>query len=425
MNILWLLAGNSSGFLRVFALQPAGATFIMSILSHKIELKPNKAQAEFFQQCAGTARFIWNRSLAQWKQEYEVGGKPSAYGICASLTTAKREDPLLEWLNDIPRAVLDNSVLNLGTAFKNFFRKLKQGDKKAYPNFKRKGIKEGFNPWYGGRLHLSGKNIKIPRLGWVRMRETLRFSGRLIQGVVSQTAGRWFLAITIELSEPPQKARTGESQTGVDLGCSTLATLSTGDKIEGPKPLKKLFKKLQRLSRRLSKKQKGSNRGSKAKQKLARLHYRISNIRKAAIHELTTRLILENKVIAIEDLCVKGMQKLKTVARSLVDQSFYEIRRQLDYKSRLYGSEIVVVSRWFPSSKMCSNCGHIKDKLALSERTYQCKVCGFVLDRDINAAINLKNQLGPLGSEVTLGENVGLPASLSREVIGNVCCKCC
>lgn len=397
----------------------------MTILAHKIELNPNKAQAEFLQQCAGTARFIWNRSLAEWKKQYEAGENPSAYGLTAKLTIAKHEDPTLGWLSAIPRAVADNAVLNLGTAFKNFFRQLKKGDKKAYPNFKRKGISEKFNPWYGGRLHLNNKRVKIPKLGWVKTREALRFSGRIIQGVISETAGRWFLSITVELSESPQKARTGESQVGVDLGCTTLATLSTGEKITGPKPLKKLLKKLQKLSRILSRRQKGSKRRAKIKHKVAKLYYRISNIRKAAIHTLTTKLVLENAEIALEDLNVNGMQKLRTVARSLSDQSFGEVRRQLTYKSELYGSHLLVVSRWFPSSKTCSRCGNVKEKLGLSERIYRCEICGVVIDRDINAAINLKNQLGPLGSEVTLVENTGLPVSMKREIIDNVYCECC
>lgn len=243
--------------------------------------------------------------------------------------------------------------------------------------------------------------------------------------MISKTADRWFLSITVELSEPPQKVRTGESQVGVDLGCTTLATLSTGEKIEGPKPLKKLLKKLQKLSRILSRRQKGSKRRAKIKHEVAKLYYRISNIRKNAIHELTTRLVLENAEIAVEDLNVNGMQKLRTVARSLSDQSFGEVRRQLTYKSELYGSNLLVVSRWFPSSKTCSRCGNVKEKLGLSERIYRCEICGAVIDRDINAAINLKKQLGPLGSEVTLVENTGLPVSMKREVIGNVRCECC
>ena len=376
----------------------------MPMLAHKIELIPNQQQAAFFSQCAGAARYFWNRSLANWKTQYESGEKVNDNSLRKQITVDRKTDESLAWSNALPRELIDNSVINLGVAFKNFFANLKKGKNNTYPNFKSKHrSKPSFNPWHGGRLKLDGKRVWIPKLGWVEMRETLRFAGRLISGVVSFKAGKWFVSITVE-TEAPAKVRTGDAKVGLDFGCKDMVVTSENEVIPGPKPLKKLMRKLKRKSKQLSRKVKGSNNRAKAKLALSKLHNRISNIRDAFQHEFTTRLVLANSAIAIEDLNIKGMAGMQSLRKSLADQRLSTLRYMLDYKSKLYGCLLHVVDRFFPSSKTCSSCGNIKDSLSLGERVYDCDCCGASLSRDHNAAINLMKQIPVLDRELTLTE---------------------
>ena len=376
----------------------------MPILAHKIELIPNQQQASFFFQCAGAARYFWNRSLASWKTQYEAGEKVNDNALRKQITVDRNVDESLAWSNELPSAVIANSVRNLGVAFKNFFSNLKKGKNNTYPNFKsRHKSKPTFNPWDGGRLKLDDKKVWIPNLGWVRMRESLRFAGRLISGAISYKAGKWWVSITVE-TETPEKVRTGDAKVGLDFGCKDMVVTSENEVIPGPKPMKKLMTKLQRKSRQLSRKLKGSNNRAKAKLVVSKLHNRISNIRDAFQHELTTRLVLSHSAIAIEDLNVNGMIGMQSLRRSLADQRLSTLRYMLDYKSKLYGTLLHVVDRFFPSSKTCSNCGNVKDSLPLTERVYDCECCGASIGRDHNAAINLMKQIPVLDRELMLME---------------------
>ncbi|WP_300049563.1 RNA-guided endonuclease TnpB family protein [Malikia sp.] len=291
------------------------------------------------------------------------------------------------------------------------------------------------------QFSLDGSRTRIPNLGWVRMRESLRFAGKILSATVSRVADRWLVSITVDTqddshlpqaeNEPQDENQVkGESRrsqnqgaVGVDLGISALATLSTGEVIPGPKPHKALLGHLQRLSRGLSRKQKGSANRKKAKARLAKLHARITNIRSDALHQLTTDLTRRFHTIGIEDLNVRGMIKNRRLARSVADMGFFEFRRQLTYKSAMRGGQVIVADRWYPSSKTCSGCGHKLDELPLSVRDWTCPACGAVHDRDVNAAINLRNLA--VSSTVTAcrEEGAGLgrktkakPASAKQEV---------
>jgi putative transposase len=225
-------------------------------------------------------------------------------------------------------------------------------------------------------------------IGWVRMREAVRFCGSLKRATVSFDGGRWFVSVIIETDDVQPVTQPCEA-VGVDLGVSVLATLSTGEAVAGPKSHTMALKRLRRTNKALARKRRGSANFRKAKQRLARLHARIANVRRDATHKLTTRLTKTFKVIGIEDLNVRGMAANRRLARSVMDAGFYELRRQLNYKSRLYGSRIVVADRWYPSSKTCSCCGVVKETLDLRKRTFTCDDCGFEADRDHNAAMNL------------------------------------
>ncbi|WP_404995826.1 RNA-guided endonuclease InsQ/TnpB family protein [Burkholderia cepacia] len=231
----------------------------------------------------------------------------------------------------------------------------------------------------------------MPVLGWVRMRESLRFNGKIVSATVSRSADRWFISFLVELPDNSHLPRAkNQGAVGVDLGILSLATLSTGEPpIAGPKPHKSLSKRLRRLSRSLSRKAKGSKNREKAKVKISRLHARIASIRSDALHKLTTDLTRRFHTIGVEDLNVRGMLRNRHLARAVADMSFFEFRHQLEYKANMRGSIVHVANRFFPSSKTCSDCGHKVDVLPLSVRTWTCPQCGVIHDRDVNAAINL------------------------------------
>lgn len=271
---------------------------------------------------------------------------------------------------------------------------------------------------------LGGCRIRIPNLGWVRMRESLRFTGKILSATISRVADRWFVSISVDtqdLSHLPKAENQGA--VGVDLGVSVLATLSTGEVVTGPKAHTAQLKRLRRLSRSLSRKQKGSANARKARARLARLHARIANIRQDALHQLTTNLSRRFPVIGIEDLNVVGMLRNRRLARSIADMGFFEFRRQLDYKSDLRGGQVVVADRWFASSKTCSCCGHVLESLPLAVRTWTCPACQARHDRDGNAAFNLRNYAVSSMAFACGGEGAGLggnarvkPAPMKQEV---------
>ena len=239
-----------------------------------------------------------------------------------------------------------------------------------------------------GTFRADGERIKLPVIGWIRMREAVRFSGPLKRATVSCEAGRWFVSLMVETADVPPVAQP-EAVVGVDLGVTTLATLSTGEAIEGPKSHAVALKRLRRANKAMARKRRGSANARKAKARLGRLHRRIAAIRRDATHKLTTRLTKTYAAIGIEDLNVRGMVRNRHLARAVSDGGFFEFRRQIEYKARLYGARVVVAGRWYPSSKTCSCCGVVKPTLALAERTFRCTDCEFEAGRDHNAALNL------------------------------------
>ena len=354
------------------------------ILAHKIALDPTPEQSVYFARACGVARFSYNWALAEWQRQYKAGEKPSEGALRKRLNALKRAE--YPWMLEVTKAAPQQAIKNLGAAFKRFF-----DGKGKYPKFKKKGIHDSFRAENGPETFtFDGKRIKLPVVGWVKMRETLRFPGKAKSVTVSRVADRWFVSVTVKI-EHQVPVRKNHAVCGVDLGVKALATVSDGSVHEGPKALRNSLKKLKRLSRALSRKAKGSANHRKAKAKLARLHARIANIRQDALHKLTTDLIRRFAVIGIEDLNVRGMMRNGNLARAIADMGFFEFRRQLAYKAAMCGSSIVVADRWHPSSKTCSNCGHVVPALPLSVRDWACPECGSVHDRDHNAARNLMN----------------------------------
>lgn len=359
------------------------------LIAHKIALAPNNKQATYFARAAGTARFAYNWALNQWQKQYAAWKadknlpKPNQYALRRQLNAIKREQ--FPWMLEVTKCAPQLAIVQLGAAFTNFF-----AGRARYPKFRKKGVHERFS-LSNDQFKVSGRRFRVPGLGWVRMRETLRFSGKIMSAVISRTANRWFASITVEVPELHRTAAENQGTVGVDLGVSALATLSTGERVPGPKPHRALLGRLQRLSRSLARKQKGSRNREKAKEKLAHLHARIANIRQNALHQLTSALTARFKRLVIEDLNVRSMMKNRHLARSIADMGFFEFRRQLSYKAEQCGGEVVVADRFFASSKLCSSCGHRLAELLLSVREWFCPCCGARHDRDVNAALNLRN----------------------------------
>ena len=357
---------------------------------HRITLDPNDVQATALARSAGTARFTWNWALAEWKRQYAAGEKPNDAALRRQLNAIKRN--AYPWMLDVSKSVPQQAVKDLGAAFKRFFR-----GEARYPRFKKKGkSRDRFRADNGpGTVTVSGRRIKLPKLGWLRLRERPRFTGTIKSAIVSREADRWFVAISVETDDIPTVAYPAptrdDNPVGVDLGVKALATLSDGTCIIGPKALDTQLKKLQRLSEAHSRKQRGSANRKKSAAKLARLHRRIANIRKDALHKLTTYLVQNHDRIVIEDLNVTGMMANGRLARLIADVGFYEFRRQLTYKAKWAGVEVIVADRWFPSSKQCSACGQKNDALILADRTWTCGGCDTRHDRDLNAARNLRH----------------------------------
>jgi putative transposase len=250
------------------------------------------------------------------------------------------------------------------------------------------------------------------------MTETVRFQGQIKSVIISKKAGRWFAAINIDTPTLPH-ARKNQASTdvaqavGVDLGITKLAVLSTGVEIEGPKALRKALNRIRFLNKELSRRKKGSGNWLKTRAKLAQAHYRVACLRTDALHKLTTELVLTHTIIGIEDLNVAGMIKNPHLSRAIADQGFGEFRRQMAYKSAWYGSELVIYPRFRPSSKMCCQCGQIHE-MPLSKRTISC-ACGNTMDRDLNAAINIKNYA--VSTTVCGGDSTGLAEGLPSETM--------
>jgi putative transposase len=287
---------------------------------------------------------------------------------------------------DVSKWVVQKSLYNLFEAFQRFFKKTSK-----FPKFKKKGrCRDSF--YIGpGHFREEGNHIKLPKIGWVRMSQSLRFSGKPLSVVISRTAGKYFVSIQVEVDDDYIYPHACKSQAGigVDVGVKDLAVLSTGEKFPNQKVLRYYERRLKRLQRALSKKARGSRNRIKARVLLSKLHHRIRNIRLDNIHKMTSYLVEKFALIGVEDLNVSGMMKNHKLAKSIQDASFFEIKRQLDYKAKLSGSEVVQIDRFYPSSKTCSICGWKKEDLKLSDREWICEGCGMVHDRDINAAKNI------------------------------------
>ncbi|NEN88353.1 MAG: IS200/IS605 family element transposase accessory protein TnpB [Okeania sp. SIO3H1] len=351
--------------------------------SFKTKLKLNNKQKTLLAKHAGVARHAYNWGLATCISEYETTKKlKSAITLHKRLVAeVKSENP---WYYEVSKCAPQQALRDLERAFKNFLTIKGRG----FPKFKKKGKKDSF--YLEGSIKiLKGNYIKLPRIGIVKTYEILP-SCRVKNVRISKRAGNWYVSFKYDLELTPLPHPKSRAVIGVDVGINALATCSDGSKFANVKAYRQAKKRLVRHQRAVSKKVIGSKNRRKAVKKLAKLHKKVADIRADTLHKLTSWLAKNHSTIVIEDLNVSGMLKNHKLASAIADCGFYEFKRQLTYKCEWYGSKLVIADRFYPSSQICSNCGH-QQKMPLNLRTYECSQCGFETDRDFNAAVNLKN----------------------------------
>ncbi|MBW4592229.1 MAG: transposase [Brasilonema angustatum HA4187-MV1] len=359
------------------------------LLGFKTELKLNNQQRTALMKHCGVARHAWNWGLGLTKQildhnKINPDSKikfPSAIDLHKWLVALVKSEN--EWYYEVSKSTPQQALMALRESWKRCFNKTA-----GVPKFKKKGRRDSFT--LEGTVKICGNNkIQVPVIGVLKTYERLpQVSTK--SATISRQADRWFISFRFEVDT---QELNHAGVVGVDLGVKALATLSTGEVVTGAKSYKKNESKLSRMQWLNRHKIIGSANWKKAQMQIARLHRKIANIRKDTLHKLTTLLAKNHGTIVIENLNVSGMLTNHKLAASIADMSFFEFRRQLTYKCELYGSKLVVVDRWFPSSKTCSNCRTKKETLTLNERVFECGHCGFVIDRDLNAAINLSASL--------------------------------
>ena len=346
---------------------------------------------------AGACRFVFNRALARQNENHEAGNKYIPYGKMASWLVEWKNATETQWLKDAQSQPLQQSLKDLERAYKNFFRK-----RAAFPRFKKRGQNDVFRYPQGVKLDQENSRIFLPKLGWMRYRNSRQVTGVVKNVTVSQSCGKWYISIQTE-SEVSTPVHPSASMVGLDAGVAKLATLSDGTVFEPVNSFQKNQKTPARLQRQLSRKVKFSNNWQKQKRKIQRLHSCIANIRRDYLHKVTTTVSKNHAMIVIEDLKVSNMSKSAagTVSqpgrnvraksglnRSILDQGWYEMRRQLEYKQLWSGGQVLAVPPAYTSQR-CACCGHTAKENRLSQSQFRCQVCGYTANADVNGARNI------------------------------------
>ena len=356
--------------------------------AYRYRVYPTPEQEILLRRTIGCARLVYNRALAARTEGWYQRQEKVDYIKTSAMLTAWKKQEDLQFLNEVSSVPLQQGLRHLQKAFANFW-----AGQAKYPNFKKKHnggsaefTKAAFK-WRDGQVWLAKCTEALP----------IRWSRQLPKGCEPSTitvkldaSGRFHVSLLVDtVIEPLPKS---DKSIGLEVGITSLIATSNRDKIANPKHFKRLRTKLKRVQKSLSRKQKGSNNRYKQRQKVAKVHAQITDSRKDFLHKLTTQLVNENQTIVVEDLAIKSMVKSHKLAQSISDASWGELIRQLAYKCQWYGRELIKLDRWFPSSKRCGSCGHIIDKMPLDVRKWNCPKCKTTHDRDINAAINLRDE---------------------------------
>lgn len=361
--------------------------------AYKFRIYPNKEQEILIAKTIGCSRFVFNHFLGMWNDVYKETGKGLTYNSCsAQLPQLKME---LEWLKEVDSIAIQSAIKNLADAYNRFFKK--QNDKPRFKS-KKNNVQSYTTKYTNGNIAIVDNKIKLPKLGFVKFAKSREVHGRIMNVTVRRnSSGKYFVSILTEVDKQPlEKA---DSAIGIDLGITDFAILSDGHKIDNHKFTSKMEKNLKREQRKLSRraliaKNKGidlldAKNYQKQKRKVARLHERVINQRDDYLNKLSTEIIKNHDIICIEDLNAKGMLRNHKLAKSISDVSWSAFVSKLEYKATWYGKTIVKVSRWFPSSQICSDCGHHDGKKSLKIRDWTCPICHANHDRDINASKNI------------------------------------
>jgi putative transposase len=346
---------------------------------------PTEQQKVLLMQHFGCKRFVWNYFLNKRKDEYLNNKKTLNYYDCANQLTILKTDDDYVWLKDVNSQMLQHTLRDLDTAYNRFFRKIAK-----FPNFKSKHNRQSFR--VPQHIVVEDGKIYFPKFKEGIKVNVHREFGEIAFITISRTpTGKLFVALTCECKEA-KKLKPTKNNIGVDLGIKEFAVCSNGDKFANPKHYQKVEKNLKFNQRVLSKRVKGGTSRNKQRIKVALLHERVANSRLDFLHKLSKKLIDENQVICVEDLNVKGMMSNHKLAKAIATTGWGEFLRQLTYKSEWYGRTVVVIDRFFPSSKTCNNCGYIKEDLSLKDREWECESCKVHIDRDLNASLNILQQ---------------------------------
>ncbi|WP_027893370.1 IS607 family element RNA-guided endonuclease TnpB [Calidithermus chliarophilus] len=379
---------------------------MMVYQAYRFALDPSPRAERALASHVGARRFAFNWGLALVKERLEARRRGEEVEVPWTLPALRREwnrqkEAVAPWWQENSKEAYSSGLEGLAKALENWSDSRKgrrKGRRMGFPRFRKKGRGRESVGFTTGAIRVDDKShVVLPKIGRVRTHEPTTAllerietkKARILRATVSREGGRWFVGFTCEVEREPKAPRLPGAAVGLDVGLRHLAVLSTGEQVPNPRPLKKALRKLARLNRELARRKPESKNREETRWRLARAHARVANIRRDALHKLTTRLACRYGTVVVEELNLAGMLRNRRLARAVADASLAEIRRQLAYKTVWYGSHLLKAERFYPSSKRCSRCGAVKEKLPLWVRTFRCDACGLVLDRDHNAALNL------------------------------------